>query len=86
VPWVAAFLTLYAGLTMVSNVPFYSFKDINLRRSVPFFVILLIVLGFILISTDPPIVLFLLFVAYGLSGYVYWLWKKRRPRDAARLQ
>src|SRR6266581_2192757 len=85
-PWVAAFLTLYAGLTMVSNVPFYSFKDINLRRSVPFFVILLIVLGFILISTDPPIVLFLLFVAYGLSGYVYWLWKKRRPRDPARLQ
>ena len=58
----------------------------GLRRSVPFFVILLIVLGFILISTDPPIVLFLLFVAYGLSGYVYWLWKKRRPRDAARLQ
>jgi CDP-diacylglycerol--serine O-phosphatidyltransferase len=86
VPWVAAFLTLYAGLTMVSNVPFYSFKDINLRRSVPFAVILLIVLGFILISTDPPIILFLLFVAYGLSGYVYWLWKKRRPRGPARLQ
>src|SRR5438045_3761657 len=85
-PWVAAFLALYAGITMVSNVPFYSFKDINLRRSVPFAVILLIVLVFILISTDPPIVLFLLFVAYGLSGYVYWLWKKRRPRDAARLQ
>jgi CDP-diacylglycerol--serine O-phosphatidyltransferase len=78
-PWVAAFLTLYAGLTMVSNVPFYSFKVINLRRSVPFAVILLIVLGFVLISTDPPIVLFLLFVAYGLSGYVYWLWRKRRP-------
>jgi CDP-diacylglycerol---serine O-phosphatidyltransferase len=79
IPWVAAFLTLYAGLTMVSNVPFYSFKEISLRRSVPFAVILLIVLGFVLISTDPPIVLFLLFVAYGLSGYVFWLWKKRRP-------
>jgi CDP-diacylglycerol---serine O-phosphatidyltransferase len=79
IPWVAAFLTLYAGLTMVSNVPFYSFKDINLRRSVPFTVISLVVLGFVLISFDPPIVLFLLFVAYGLSGYVYWLWKKRRP-------
>src|SRR5712692_2230785 len=61
-PWVAAFLTLYAGLTMVSNVPFYSFKDINLRRSVPFAVILLVVLGFVLISTDPPIVLFVLVV------------------------
>jgi CDP-diacylglycerol--serine O-phosphatidyltransferase len=77
-PWVAAFLTLYAGITMVSNVPFYSFKDINLRRSVPFTVISLVVLGFVLISSDPPIVLFLLFVAYGLSGYVYWVWKKHR--------
>jgi CDP-diacylglycerol--serine O-phosphatidyltransferase len=85
-PWVAAFLTLYAGLTMVSNVPFYSFKVINLRRSVPFAVILLIVLGFVLVSTDPPIVLFLLFVGYGLSGYVYWFWKKRRPRPPAQLQ
>ncbi len=85
-PWVAAFLTLYAGLTMVSNVPFYSFKEINLRRSVPFAVILLIVLGFVLISTDPPIMLFLLFVAYGLSGYVHWLWKKRRPSKQPPLQ
>jgi len=85
-PWVAACLTLYAGITMVSNVPFYSFKDINLRRSVPFAVILLIVLGFVLIISDPPIVLFLLFVAYGLSEYAYWLWKKRRPREPARLQ
>ena len=79
-PWVAACLTLYAGITMVINVPFYSFKDINFRRSVPFAVILLIVLGFVLIVSDPPIILFLLFVAYGLSGYVHWLWKKRRPR------
>jgi len=70
----------------VINVPFYSFKDINLRRSVPFAVILLIVLGFVLVISDPPIVLFLLFVAYGLSGYAYWLWKKRRPRESARLQ
>jgi CDP-diacylglycerol--serine O-phosphatidyltransferase len=75
---VAAFITLYAGLSMVSNAPFYSFKTINLRRSVPFTVIFLIVLAFVLISFDPPIVLFLLFVAYGLSGYVYWIWRKRR--------
>lgn len=79
-PWVAACLTLYAGITMVINVPFYSFKDINFRRSVPFAVILLIVLGFVLIVSDPPVILFLLFVAYGLSGYAHWLWKKRRPR------
>src|SRR5438128_9344617 len=46
-PWVAACLTLYAGITMVSNVPFHSFKGINLRRSGPFAVILLLVLRFI---------------------------------------
>jgi CDP-diacylglycerol--serine O-phosphatidyltransferase len=71
---------------MVSNVPFYSFKDINMRRSVPFAVILLIVLGFVLVSSDPPIVLFLLFVAYGLSGYAHWLWRKRKPQQPTRLQ
>jgi CDP-diacylglycerol--serine O-phosphatidyltransferase len=78
IPWVAALLTLYAGTTMVVNIPFYSFKEINLRRSVPFAVVLLIVLGFVLISSDPPVWFFLLFVVYGLSGYIYWLWKKRR--------
>src|SRR5499426_2961691 len=86
IPWVAAFLTLYAGLTMVSSVPFYSFMEINMRRSVPFAVIFLIVLGFVLISSDPPIVLFLLFVAYGVSGYVHWIWKKRRqPKPPSQL-
>ena len=34
--WVMFALTLYAGLTMVTNAPFYSFKDINFKRSVPF--------------------------------------------------
>lgn len=78
-PWVAAIFTLYAGITMVSNVPFYSFKDINLRKSVPFTVVLLIVLAFVLVFSDPPIVLFLLFVCYGLSGYIYWFWRRRQP-------
>ncbi len=79
IPWIAAFVTLYTGITMVTNIPFYSFKDINLRRSVPFAVILLVVLAFVLVSTDPPLVLFLLFVGYGVSGYAYWLWRRRRP-------
>ena len=36
--WAAFGFTLYAGLTMVTNVPFYSFKDVSLRRTVPFIV------------------------------------------------
>jgi len=80
-PWIAAFLALYCGLTMVSNAPFYSFKDVNFRKSVPFWAILLIVLGFVLVSSNPPVVLFLLFCAYGFSGYVLWaLGRRPRPR------
>ena len=80
IPWITGFLALYAGVTMVSNVPFYSFKDINLRKSVPFATMLFIVLGFVLVSSDPPIVLFLLFCGYALSGYILWaLGKRARP-------
>ena len=51
-------VTLYAGLTMVTNVPFYSFKDVQMKKSVPFAVIVLIALGIAVINIDPPIVLF----------------------------
>jgi CDP-diacylglycerol--serine O-phosphatidyltransferase len=76
--WLAWVFTVYAGLTMVSNAPFYSFKAINLRRSVPFFAVLGIVMLFVVVSTDPPLVLFSLFVLYGLSGYVVWAWRWRK--------
>jgi CDP-diacylglycerol--serine O-phosphatidyltransferase len=82
VEWLAFGITLFTGLTMVSNLKYYSGKEINLRKSVPFFVVLLIVLFFILVSSSPPEVLFLIFILYGLSGYVYttWLWIKKRKR------
>ncbi len=83
--WVAAFLALFAGLTMVSNFKYYSGKEINLRKSVPFFVILLVMLAFILISTSPPEVLFGVFVLYGLSGYVYALLLLTRNKKTGRL-
>lgn len=80
--WVAWGLTLFAGISMVTNFRFYSGKDINLKRSVPFIVIVLIALSFTLVSIDPPIVLFLLLLGYGFSGYVYWF-KKRLSRKRA---
>ena len=71
-PWVAFALTLYAGVTMVSNAPFYSGKALDVRHRVPFVAILAVVLVFVLISSDPPLMLFGLFVLYGLSGYAFW--------------
>jgi len=84
--WAAWVITLFAGLTMVSNVPFYSFKDINYRKSVPFIAIFLIVLAFVVIAGDPPKVLFGLFVLYGLSGYVVYFWRLYKGRPVSIVQ
>ncbi len=83
VSWVMFGLTLYAGLTMVTNVPFYSFKDVSFKRSVPFAVTVLIALGIAIINIDPPSVIFGLFVLYGFSGYVLYIWRRSRGLQAS---
>ncbi|MBC3869037.1 CDP-diacylglycerol--serine O-phosphatidyltransferase [Undibacterium oligocarboniphilum] len=84
--WSAWSITLFAGLTMVTNVPFYSFKDINLKKSVPFMAPLLVMLVYVIVVSDPPKVLFGLFVLYGLSGYVVLLWRWRKGRPVSIIQ
>ena len=84
--WTSWILTLYAGLTMVSNVPFYSFKVMDIRKSVPFIAVILVVLIFVTISFDPPKVLFGLFVIYGVSGYVVYLWHKLKGKPVSIVQ
>lgn len=78
--WWACGATIFAGVTMVSNFRYYSFKDINLRRSVPFFVVVAIVLAFALIALKTEVTLFGIFVAYALSGYVLAAWRLFRGR------
>ncbi|MEO6895585.1 MAG: CDP-diacylglycerol--serine O-phosphatidyltransferase [Caldimonas sp.] len=81
--WTTFVVILYAGLTMVTNVPFYSFKDLSPRRSVPFIVLVLIALGIAVVSIHPPIVLVALFFAYGLSGYAVYVWKKVKGKPVS---
>lgn len=76
VKWLAWGLTVFAAGSMVSDLKFYSGKDINLKESVPFVAILAIVLMFVLISYSPPEVLFTVVLVYALSGY--YLWAKSR--------
>ena len=68
VDMMAAVLAILAAILMVSNIRYYSFKEIDLKGRVPFVAILLVVLAFVGISLDPPKVLFLFFFCYGLSG------------------
>ena len=84
--WISWGITVFAGLTMVTNVPFYSFKDVNFRKVVPFIAIFVIVLIFVLVSVDPPKVLFGLFVLYGLSGYVFYFWRLAKGKPVSIVQ
>ena len=85
-PWVSFAIALFAGLTMVTNVPYYSFKDVNFRKSVPFIVVFLIALALALVSIDPPKVLMPIFVLYGLSGYAVYLWRLAKGKPVSIVQ
>jgi len=73
--WMFA-IALYAGLTMVTNVPFYSFKDMHMKKSVPFAAIVLVALFIAVVNIDPPSVLFAVFVFYSVSGYGLYVWRR----------
>jgi CDP-diacylglycerol--serine O-phosphatidyltransferase len=83
VRWLAFAVTLFAGLTMVSNLKYYSFKTVNLRKSYPFVAILAFVVFFALLSYQPATVLFGMFVAYAISGFVVSAWQALRRRPAS---
>jgi CDP-diacylglycerol--serine O-phosphatidyltransferase len=85
VKWLATAVTVYAGITMVTTVRFYSGKDINLRRRVPFWVVLVLVLALLLITIEPSHVLWGIAVLYGVSGYVGWIVQRARA-DALQKQ
>jgi CDP-diacylglycerol--serine O-phosphatidyltransferase len=76
-------IAMYAGLTMVTNVPFYSFKDVHMKKSVPFAAIVLVALGIAVVNIHPPTVLFGLFVIYGLSGYVLYAVRKAKGQQTS---
>ena len=73
-----AILTGCVSLLMVVNVPYYSFKEIELKKRVPFFSMLFVVFIFAFISIDPPIVLVICAFVYVLSGPIIWAVKALR--------
>lgn len=67
-----------AGLLMVSNIKYYSFKDLDLKGRVPFVAILVIVLAFAVVFSDAPRMLLLIFMAYAVSGPVQFVLQLRK--------
>lgn len=67
---IAAVITICSGLLMVTNFRYHSFKDVDWKGKVSFLVILIIVLAFVVVATQPSLVLFSIFFLYALSGPV----------------
>lgn len=63
-----ALITAMAGILMVSNFKYNSFKEVNWQGKVPFVAILIVMLVFIVVATEPSLVLFLVFALYALAG------------------
>ena len=77
-------ITILIGLLMVSNIRYSSMKKLDFKGKVPFFAIILVVLFFIAVSINPPMVLFIGFTGYMLSGPILTLFSIRKRRRARR--
>lgn len=71
--------TVVIGLLQVSNIRYRSFKDLNLKNRVSFKTMIAFAMILVFIAIDPPRVLFIIFLLYGLSGPVFagWHWFRR---------
>jgi len=76
----ALVLTTFAGVMMVSNVRFSSFKELNLKGKVPFVTLLVIVLVFVIITLEPAMLLFIIFFGYAISGPIVTLVTLKKTR------
>ncbi|MFA7552753.1 MAG: CDP-diacylglycerol--serine O-phosphatidyltransferase [Spongiibacteraceae bacterium] len=77
---IAGCLTALIGVLMILNVPYYSFKSLDLRGRVPFVVMIVIVLLFALVMLDPARILLAVFISYAVSGPVMAIYAKTRAQ------
>lgn len=80
-PYFALMITLFAGLSMITNLPYYSGKAMDIKHSVTFPKLILFVGVMLAVTYRPSLMLFALFVAYALSGYVLgFVHKMKKPK------
>jgi len=72
--------TYVLAFLMISNIRYYSFKDLNFAKRHPFGVLLVAALGILIVWPEPQLSLFLAFLVYALSGPARWvILRKREP-------
>jgi len=81
---IAVFIAISAGVLMVSNIRYHSFKGIDFRSKVPFVGMVAIVMIIAVVFSEPPIVLFSIFLLYAVSGPVLTLFELRKRQKERR--
>jgi CDP-diacylglycerol---serine O-phosphatidyltransferase len=79
--YLALMLTISTGLLMVSNFRYSSFKEIDLKGKVSFFVAISVMLGIAFVMAQPETILFLFFLGYAISGPLITLVMRKRKRQ-----
>lgn len=82
ISWLAAALTVFTGLLMVSNYRYYSFKELHFKGTVPYMVFLFTVVLLVVIAQNPHEVLLTICVIYAASGPINWVYRRQFDRNA----
>ena len=78
-------ITILAGILMVSNIRYHSFKKLDLKGKVPFMAVLIIVAIFVLVAVEPSLVLCTITILYALSGPILTLFVLRKHRESRKI-
>jgi len=79
--WLVALVTVIGGLLMVSSFTYYSFKDLGDSKKVPFAMLIGLLLLFVTTAVDPPKMILIASMTYGISGPAYTLLRRLRKRN-----
>lgn len=80
----AATLTALAGMLMIINLKYYSFKDLDFRNRVPFFAMLAMIFTIVIVALNPPVVLFSMAIIYAFSGPAFAIYARRKKKQEIR--
>lgn len=73
-----AITTIVVAVLMVSNIAYYSFKELDLKGKVPFIYLLIMLILFVMIAANPCVVLLVGFMIFTISGPLRWIIIRRR--------
>ncbi len=82
IAYLAALLTVFAGLLMISNYEYFSFKELNFKGTVPYMVFVFTIVLLVVVAQNPHEVLLSMCIVYAASGPVMWLVKRQRKNQA----